>query len=77
MCGQCGRRAVKDFGLVKAVCSLWNCLWASGGLRWKVNILLEMGVLKALDGTVMGVVRSLPSGLAYGPLRILNEHFRL
>ena len=34
----------------------------------------EMG---ARDGAVVGVVRLLPSGLASGPLRIINEHFRL
>ena len=45
--------------------------------RWPVDTLLEMGVLEAQDGAVVGVVRLLPSGLASGPLRILNEHFRL
>ena len=45
--------------------------------RLPVNTLLEMGVLKAQDGAVVGVVRLLPSSLASGPLRILNEYFRL
>ena len=45
--------------------------------RWPVNTLLEMGVLEAQDGAVVGVVRLLSSGLASGPLRILNEHFWL
>ena len=37
---------------------------------WPVNTLLEMGVLEAEDGAVMGVVRLLPSSLAF---IILNE----
>ena len=47
------------------------------GFRWPVNTLLEMGVLEAQEGAVVGVVRLLSSGLASGPLTILNEHFRL
>ena len=42
-----------------------------------VNTLLEMGVHEAQDGAVVGVVRLLPSGVASGPWRILNEHFQL
>ena len=47
--------------------------WFSGGQ----STLLEMGVLEAEDGAVVGVVRLLPSSLVSGPLRILSEHFRL
>ena len=69
------------FGFVEAVWFLWDCLWASGGLpedfRWPVNTSLRRGVLEAQDGVVVGVVWPLPSGLASGPLRTLNEHFRL
>ena len=44
--------------------------------QWPANT-LRMMVLEAQDGVVMGVVWPLPSSLASGPLRILNEHFRL
>ena len=37
----------------------------------------RMVVLEAQGGAVLGVVWPLPSGSASGPLRILNEHFRL
>ena len=64
------------FGFVETVWFLWDC-----GLlvdfRWPVNTLLEMGVLEAEDGAIVGVVRLLLSGLASGPLRILSEHFWL
>ena len=43
------------------------------GFRWPVNTSLRRGVLEAQDGVVVGVVWPLPSG----PLRTLNEHFRL
>ena len=46
------------------------------GFRWPVNTSLRMGFLEALDGDVVGVVWSLPSGLLSGLLRTLNEHFR-
>ena len=64
------------FGLVEAVCFLCNC-GLPVDFQWPVDILLEMGVLEAQEGAVMGVVIPLPSGLASGPLGILNEHFRL
>ena len=44
------------------------------GFQWPVKTLLEIGVLEAQDDAVVGVVRLLPSGLAFGHLRILNEH---
>ena len=44
--------------------------------RWPVNISLRMGVLEVQDG-VVGMVCPLPSSLASGLLRILNEHFWL
>ena len=71
---------------MKELCAFWPCgscvvfvgllvgfLWISG----PVNTLLEMGVLEAQGGAVVGVVRLLPSSLACSPLTILNEHFRL
>ena len=45
--------------------------------QWPVNTSLRMGVLEVQDGVGVGVVWSLPSSLASGPLRTLNEHFRL
>ena len=47
------------------------------GFRWPVNTSLRMGVLEAQDGVVVGVVWPLSSDLASGPLRTLNEHFRV
>ena len=41
--------------------------------RCPVNTSIRMGVLEVQDGVVVGVVWSLPSGLASGPLRTLNE----
>ena len=52
-------------------------LWDPADFLWPVNTLLEMGVLEAEDGAVMGMVRLLFSGLASSLLRILGEHFRL
>ena len=62
------------FGLVES-CVVFVGLFVD--FQWPVNTLLEMGVLEAQGGAVVGVVRLLPSGLASGPLKILNEHFRL
>ena len=57
------------FGFVEAVWFLWDCLWASGGLPVASQHLIKNGVLEAQGGVVVGVVWSLPSGLASGPLR--------
>ena len=51
------------WGFEEAVWLLWDCLWSSGGLP-QGDVVLDM-------------VWPLPSGLASGPLRILNEHFWL
>ena len=56
---------------------LWDCLWASGGLPVASQHFVGNRVLEAQDDAFVGVIRLLPSSLAYGPLRILNEHFRL
>ena len=64
------------FGFVEAVWFLWDC-GLPEDFRWPVNSSLSMGVLETQDGVVVGVVWSLPSGLASSPLRTLNEHFRL
>ena len=62
------------------VCSLalWKVCGFCGIVNfwWPISTLLEMGVLEAQDGAVVGVFRLLPSGLASGPLRILNNHFQ-
>ena len=68
LCGWCGRTALKClFWLEEAVLIGIDCglLVASQHLR--------MVVLEAPGGAVLGVAWPLPSG----PLRILNEHFRL
>ena len=41
------------------------------------HLIVRMVVLPAQGGAVLGVAWALPSGSASGPLRILNEHFRL
>ena len=76
MCGQCGRRAVKR---VVCILALWKLCGFCGiaGFQWPVNTLLEMGVLKAEDGAVVGGVRLFLFSLVSGPLRILSEHFWL
>ena len=65
---------------VVCILALWSCVVFVGlfvGFRWPVDTLLEIGVLEAQGGAVVGVSRLLPSGLASGPLTILNEHFWL
>ena len=48
------------------------------GFRWSVKISWRMGVFEEQDGgTAVGVLWSLPSGPASGPLSILNAHFQL
>ena len=44
--------------------------------RWPANTWLRKGVLEAQDGVAVSVVWPLPSSLASGPWRILNEHIR-
>ena len=66
---------------VVCILAMWKLCGIACGLPvdfwWPVNTLLEMGVLEAQGGAVVGMVRLIPSGLASGPLTILNEHFRL
>ena len=50
-------------------------VWRTSGCQSTLQ--LRRGVLEAQDGVVVGVVWPFPSGLASGPLRTLNEHFRL
>ena len=45
--------------------------------RWSVKISWGMGILEQYDGAVMCVSCSLPSGLASGPLSMLNAHLQL
>ena len=61
------------------LCAFWrceSCVILLVGFRWTSSgQSTERGVLEAQDGVVMGVVWPLSSGLASGPLTILNEHF--
>ena len=68
----------------KAAMALWMQCGFSGivcGLSvdfwWPVNTWLRVGVLEARDGGAVGLAWSFPSGLPFGPLRALIEHFRL
>ena len=62
---------------ILALCKLCGFCGIVCGLledfQWPVNTSLRKGILEAQDGVVVGVVCPLPSG----PLRTLNEHFRL
>ena len=71
-------------GAVKRSCvcilALWKLCGFCGivcGLQVASQHFIKNGVLEAQDGVVVGVVWPLLSDLASGPLRTLNEHFRV
>ena len=75
------QNGLKVFVCVSALRKLCVLIGIDCGLpvdiRWPVGARLRMLVLEAQGGAVLGMAWPLPSGSASGPLRILNEHFRL